>query len=170
MTSCFDCSSMATSQNTMNVRSCMVFGQRSHENVSFIEGVGMLQKRRRRPLRKKKQRPLFSTNQIQTMENEFTKCRYVTESRRAELAVDLNLTETQVKTWFQNRRTKWKKEKRDKGELPSPEAQSHCEGAIGHTLSEGDVSYYNQQFHLSPIAWNAPNSSNRPSLKGVFSW
>lgn len=67
-------------------------------------------------MRKKKQRPLFSTHQIQTMETEFTKCRYVSESRRAELASDLNLTETQVKTWFQNRRTKCKKETRDKQE------------------------------------------------------
>ncbi|KAL9967387.1 hypothetical protein ACROYT_G025598 [Oculina patagonica] len=75
-----------------------------------------LQKKRRRPMKKKKLRPLFSAHQIQTMENEFAKCRYVTESRRAELASDLNLTEMQVKTWFQNRRTKWKKETQDNGE------------------------------------------------------
>ena len=72
-------------------------------------------------MKKKKLRPLFSAHQIQTMEKEFAKCRYVTESRRAELASDLNLTEMQVKTWFQNRRTKWKKETQDKGETKSSE-------------------------------------------------
>ena len=61
-------------------------------------------------MRKKKQRPLFSPHQIQAMENEFAKQRYVTEDKRAKLASEVNLTETQVKTWFQNRRTKWKKE------------------------------------------------------------
>ena len=32
------------------------------------------------------------------MENEFAKKRYVTEDKRAQLALELNLTETQVKT------------------------------------------------------------------------
>lgn len=44
------------------------------------------------------------------MEDEFTKHRYINESKRAELSSELGLTETQVKTWFQNRRTKWRKE------------------------------------------------------------
>ena len=63
-------------------------------------------------MRKKKERPLFSPHQIQTMEKEFAKQRYVTEDKRAQLALEVNLTETQVKTWFQNRRTKWKKERK----------------------------------------------------------
>ena len=70
-------------------------------------------------MKKKKLRPLFSTHQIQTMEKEFAKCRYISESRRAELASDLNLTEMQVKTWYQNRRTKWKKETQEKAEAQS---------------------------------------------------
>ena len=70
-------------------------------------------------MKKKKLRPLFSAHQIQTMEKEFAKCRYISESRRAELASDLNLTEMQVKTWYQNRRTKWKKETQEKAEAQS---------------------------------------------------
>ena len=72
-------------------------------------------------MKKKKLRPLFAAHQIQTMEKEFAKCRYVSEGRRAELASDLNLTEMQVKTWFQNRRTKWKKETQEKVEVQSSE-------------------------------------------------
>ena len=71
-----------------------------------LAGVNMFQKKRRRPMREKKQRPLFSPHQIQTMEKEFVKQRYVTEEKRAQLALEVNLTEAQVKTWFQNRRTK----------------------------------------------------------------
>ena len=78
-----------------------------------LAGINVFPKKRRRPMQKKKKRPLFSPHQIQTMEKEFAKQRYVTEDKRAQLALEVNLTETQVKTWFQNRRTKWKKETRD---------------------------------------------------------
>ena len=78
-----------------------------------LAGVNVFPKKRRRPLRKKKQRPLFSPHQIQTMEKEFAKQRYVTEEKRAQLALEVGLTEAQVKTWFQNRRTKWKKETKE---------------------------------------------------------
>lgn len=47
------------------------------------------------------------------MENEFSKNRYITETKRAKLSKELTLTEAQVKTWFQNRRTKWRKEVKD---------------------------------------------------------
>ena len=80
-------------------------------------------------MKKKKLRPLFSVHQIQTMEKEFAKCRYVSEARRAELALDLNLTEMQVKTWFQNRRTKWKKEIQEKLEVQTSEIPLFYEGS-----------------------------------------
>ena len=53
------------------------------------------------------------------MEKEFVKERYVTEEKRAQLALEVNLTEAQVKTWFQNRRTRWKKEARDEARAAS---------------------------------------------------
>lgn len=64
-------------------------------------------------MRKQKQRPLFSQQQVQRLEKEFSQEKYLTEAKRAELSTDLKLTETQVKTWFQNRRTKWRKEIKD---------------------------------------------------------
>ena len=36
--------------------------------------------------------------------------KYLTINERNNLAKNLNLTDTQIKTWFQNRRTKWKKQ------------------------------------------------------------
>ncbi|XP_078376037.1 homeobox protein ceh-63-like [Oculina patagonica] len=83
--------------------------------MRFLPGVTPYL-RRRRNVRKRKQRPLFTQQQVQALEQEFTRHRYVSEEKRAELASTLNLTETQVKTWFQNRRTKWRKEARDEME------------------------------------------------------
>ena len=53
---------------------------------------------------------MFSQQQVKAIENELAKHRYITGNKRAELSSTLNLTEMQVKTWFQNRRTKWRKD------------------------------------------------------------
>ena len=60
--------------------------------------------------REKKPRQIFSTKQIERLEREFDENRYVAALKREELSSALNLTETQLRTWFQNRRTKWRKE------------------------------------------------------------
>ncbi|KAK3096271.1 hypothetical protein FSP39_025171, partial [Pinctada imbricata] len=57
---------------------------------------------------KKKTRTVFSRHQIFYLESAFDTKRYLSSTERAEIASALNLTETQVKVWFQNRRNKWK--------------------------------------------------------------
>lgn len=44
------------------------------------------------------------------LEEKFVEQKYLSIPERIQLAQDLSLTEQQVKTWFQNRRTKWKKQ------------------------------------------------------------
>ncbi|KAK8766485.1 hypothetical protein V5799_006734 [Amblyomma americanum] len=60
--------------------------------------------------RKKKARTTFTGRQIFELERQFEIKKYLSSSERAEMAKLLNVTETQVKIWFQNRRTKWKKQ------------------------------------------------------------
>ncbi|EDO42162.1 predicted protein, partial [Nematostella vectensis] len=61
---------------------------------------------------KQKQRPLFGQKQIQRLEEEFVCEKYISKSRRSALAAEIDLTDAQVRTWFQNRRTRWRKEER----------------------------------------------------------
>ena len=55
-------------------------------------------------------RTAFTYEQLVALENKFKQTRYLSVCERLNLALSLNLTETQVKIWFQNRRTKWKKQ------------------------------------------------------------
>ncbi|XP_019353864.2 homeobox protein Nkx-6.3 [Alligator mississippiensis] len=59
--------------------------------------------------KKKHTRPTFTGHQIFALEKTFEQTKYLAGPERARLAYSLGMTESQVKVWFQNRRTKWRK-------------------------------------------------------------
>uniref|UniRef100_A0A3B4YBD1 Ventral homeobox n=1 Tax=Seriola lalandi dorsalis TaxID=1841481 RepID=A0A3B4YBD1_SERLL len=58
-------------------------------------------------------RTKFTPEQISKLEKIFNKHKYLDGGERTKTAQKLNLTETQVRTWFQNRRMKLKREVQD---------------------------------------------------------
>ncbi|XP_050665443.1 homeobox protein B-H1-like [Leptidea sinapis] len=60
--------------------------------------------------KQRKARTAFTDHQLQTLEKSFERQKYLSVQDRMELAAKLGLTDTQVKTWYQNRRTKWKRQ------------------------------------------------------------
>ncbi|XP_011501608.1 PREDICTED: homeobox protein engrailed-1a [Ceratosolen solmsi marchali] len=67
-------------------------------------------RRSRKPGIDRKPRQAYSAKQLERLEAEFKVDKYLSVSKRMELSKCLSLTEVQIKTWFQNRRTKWKKQ------------------------------------------------------------
>ncbi|XP_078697127.1 homeobox protein EMX1-like [Branchiostoma floridae x Branchiostoma belcheri] len=76
------------------------------------------------PFRKPKRiRTAFTPSQLLRLEHAFEKNHYVVGQERKHLAQSLSLTETQVKVWFQNRRTKYKRDQQEEEGRKSPPKQ-----------------------------------------------
>ncbi|XP_059982019.1 homeobox protein Nkx-6.2 [Lagenorhynchus albirostris] len=92
--------------------------------------------------KKKHSRPTFSGQQIFALEKTFEQTKYLAGPERARLAYSLGMTESQVKVWFQNRRTKWRK--RRAAEMASAKRQQDSDAEklkAGGSDAEDDGEY-----------------------------
>ncbi|XP_012939697.1 homeobox protein engrailed [Aplysia californica] len=92
-------------------------------------------KPKRRAQEEKRPRTAFTSDQLQRLKREFDDCRYLTESRRKSLAVELGLSESQIKIWFQNKRAKIKKSTGVRNQLAQ---QLMEQGLYNHTTVKVD--------------------------------
>ncbi|XP_063290236.1 ventral anterior homeobox 1 [Pelobates fuscus] len=125
--------------------------------------------------RPKRTRTSFTAEQLYRLEMEFQRCQYVVGRERTELARQLNLSETQVKVWFQNRRTKQKKDQGKDSELRSVVSETAATCSVLRLLEQGRLLSPPGLPGLLPScaagALRAPSSSGpgTPSLPAVTS-
>uniref|UniRef100_A0A7N6FBT9 Homeobox domain-containing protein n=1 Tax=Anabas testudineus TaxID=64144 RepID=A0A7N6FBT9_ANATE len=81
------------------------------ESFSPEEAPECPEKLQRSKAKSRRVRTAFTLEQLQVLEHSFQRCHYLSVLERHTIASSLRLSETQVKIWFQNRRTKWKKER-----------------------------------------------------------
>lgn len=101
-------------------------------------------------------RTAFTYEQLVALENKFKTTRYLSVCERLNLAMSLSLTETQVKIWFQNRRTKWKKQN------PGMDATAPTRPSLPHPPSLASYSHPNYFCSSQMHYYHSPGLSSTP--------
>ncbi|XP_028990450.1 hematopoietically-expressed homeobox protein hhex [Betta splendens] len=127
-----------------------------------------------RPLHKRKGGQVrFSNDQTIELEKKFETQKYLSPPERKRLAKMLQLSERQVKTWFQNRRAKWRRLKQENPHGGKREAADDT--AVGRSNNKGDEATEpagtpNPELRqtvpaseLTPPGRRAPSASPQPS-------
>ncbi|GJQ75818.1 hypothetical protein Trydic_g17887 [Trypoxylus dichotomus] len=128
----------------------------------------------RTPPKRKKPRTSFTRLQIAELEKRFHKQKYLASAERAALAKSLKMTDAQVKTWFQNRRTKWRRQTAEEREaerqaanrlMLSLQAEALTKGYMAESATPsagpGDTALSALQ-NLQP--WAGPYNTPQPAL------
>ncbi|CAF1013066.1 unnamed protein product [Brachionus calyciflorus] len=91
----------------MNINNHHLFQSKDITSLnSQIDGCHPSIQKSRRP------RTAFTSQQLLELEKQFKDNKYLSRPKRFEVATALCLSETQVKIWFQNRRMKWKRSRK----------------------------------------------------------
>ncbi|XP_059082588.1 T-cell leukemia homeobox protein 3-like [Tigriopus californicus] len=124
----------------------------------------------RTPPKRKKPRTSFSRIQICELEKRFHKQKYLASTERATLAKNLKMTDAQVKTWFQNRRTKWRRQTAEEREQERQAATKYFLSMQLGSLGSGSSPNLGNDSSTTKVTGDKTNASSLSALEGLKPW
>lgn len=94
---------------------------------------------------------MFTEKQLEGLENKFSEKKYLSVPDRMELAGRLELSETQVKTWFQNRRMKCKKQQQQQVVNDNTEEEEEEDDGDREEEEEEEEEISSKRRHLDTV-------------------
>lgn len=117
--------------------------------------------------RRRRSRTNFSQWQLEELERVFQSCHYPDVFMREAIALKLDLKESRISVWFQNRRAKYRKKENTKKGPGRPAHNAHPQTCSGEPLTPQEMVRKEQERHEKKLRKQLDKQQKKLAQKGI---